>query len=48
MKKFYSPATYDITYFKIECGIVTLSSDRENSYVGSDTIWEDFEFDDDD
>lgn len=28
--------------------IVTLSSDRENAYVPSDSIWNDFDFDDDD
>lgn len=47
MKKTYVSATYDITHFKIEY-VLTLSSDRENAYVPSDSIWEDFTFDDDD
>lgn len=47
MRKPYESASYEITKFKIEY-VLTLSSDRENAYVGSDTIWGDFEFDDDD
>lgn len=50
MKKVYSPAQYEVTLFELNAdGIVTLSSDRENAYVGpTDGIWNDFDFDDDD
>lgn len=48
MKKTYVALTYEITLFQIEADIVTLSSDRENAYVPSDSIWNDFDFDDDD
>lgn len=47
MRKPYESASYEITMYKVE-SILTLSSDRENAYVPSDSIWEDFEFDDDD
>lgn len=48
MKKAYVTATYSVLFFDIKADIVTLSSDRENAYVPSDSIWKDFEFDDDD
>lgn len=38
MKKSYVTATYEVTYFEVEAGVMTLSSDRENSYVPSDSI----------
>ena len=47
MKKAYISASYEITHFSVQ-KILTLSSDRENAYVPSDSIWKDFEFDDDD
>lgn len=48
MKKLYVTVAYSVTHFNIQTNIVTLSSDRENAYVPSDSIWNDFEFDDDD
>lgn len=41
MKKSYESASYEITKFKIEF-VLTVSSDRENAYVDSDTIWKDW------
>lgn len=48
MKKPYVVATYEVTRYELEIrDILTLSSDRENAYVPSDSIWNDFDFDDD-
>lgn len=47
MKKSYVDLAYEVTQFKVKSNIVTLSTDRENAYVPSDSIWEDFDFDDD-
>lgn len=47
MKKPYTSAVYEVTMFRIEAGVMTLSSDRENAYVPSDSIWGDLDFDDD-
>lgn len=52
MKKPYAPLAYEVTEFFVNpSGILTLSSDRENAYVPSDSIWKDWgdiDFDDDD
>lgn len=49
MKKPYESASYEVTRYELEIrDILTLSSDRENAYVPSDSIWKDFDFDDDD
>lgn len=49
MRKPYTPVEYEISLYRYNVGnIITLSSDRENAYVPSDSIWKDFEFDDDD
>lgn len=50
MKKPYTSVVYEVNMYRCDVGaIVTLSSDRENAYVGpNDGIWNDFEFDDDD
>lgn len=49
MKKPYVTASYEVTMYELKTkDILTLSSDRENAYVPSDSIWEDFDFDDDD
>lgn len=43
MRKSYGKITYEVTLFElVNTDILTSSSDKENAYIGSGGVWEEF------